>query len=208
MTRYVLRSSPASPFGRKVKIAATLLGLWDRLDVQAADTTDPADTVRAQNPLGKIPVLLLPDGSAIYDSRVIVDWLDALAEREGLGSRLIPPPSDPARWTVLTRLALADGIADAALLLVYEGRLRPEGMRSQPWMDNQQSKIDRALAAIEAAPPAFGPVPDAGCIALACALGYLDLRHGGRWRAAHPGLVAWLARFAATVPAFEETRPA
>lgn len=208
MTKFVLRSSSASPFGRKVKIAAKLLGLWDRLEVQPADTIDPADTVRIQNPLGKIPVLLLPDGTALYDSRVILDWLDALAAREGKTGPLVPPPTDPGRWSVLTRMALADGIADAALLLVYETRLRPEGMRSQTWTDNQQGKIDRALAALEAAPPAFGPLPDAGHIALACALGYLDLRHSGRWRADHPGLVAWLGRFAAAVTAFDETRPA
>ncbi len=196
----VLRSSPASPFGRKVKIAAHLLGLWAHIDVQATDVTDPADSVRTQNPLGKIPVLITEDGIAIYDSRVIVEYLD---QRAG-GGRLIP--RDASRWPVLTTTALGDGIAEAALLLVYEGRLRAPELRSQGWIDNQQGKIDRGLAALEATQPALGDPPDLGAIAVACALGYLDLRHEGRWRTGHPKLVSWLDRFAAAVPAFEATR--
>lgn len=195
----VLRSSPASPFGRKVKIAAIELGLMDRIEVVAADTTDPSEVLRQQNPLGKIPTLVLEDGTALFDSRVIVEYLDHLAGRKLL-------PSDGARFAQLRLQALADGICDAALLQVYEARFRPEDTRNADWLAHQDGKVARGLAALEAAPPLFPGNPRTGEIALACTLGYLDLRFGGAWRAAHPKLVAWLDDFAARVPAFEATR--
>jgi glutathione S-transferase len=195
----VLRSSPASPFGRKVKIAAIELGLMDRIEVVAADTTDPSEVLRQQNPLGKIPTLVLEDGTALFDSRVIVEYLDHLA-----GGKLLP--SDGARFAQLRLQALADGICDAALLQVYEARFRPEDTRNADWLAHQDGKVARGLAALEAAPPLFPGNPRIGEIALACTLGYLDLRFGGAWRAAHPKLVAWLDDFAARVPAFEATR--
>lgn len=195
-----LRSSPASPFGRKVKISLLELGLADRITIVAADTTDPAEPLRQQNPLGKIPTLVLEDGSTLFDSRVIVDYLDHLAG----GGRILPTGAE--RFAQLRLQALADGICDAALLQVYEVRFRAAESRHAGWVENQQGKIDRALAALEAEPPAFADRPRIGEIALACALGYLDLRHEGRWRAAHPRLVAWLDAFAEKVPAFEATR--
>lgn len=196
----VLRSSPASPFGRKVKLAALELGLMDRIEIVTADTTDPADSLRHQNPLGKIPALLLEDGTALFDSRVILDYLDHLAG----GGRIIP--AGEARFAQLRLQALADGLCDAALLQVYEGRFRPEEGRNANWLAHQAGKVSRALATLEAAPPAFEGRPRIGEIALACALGYLDLRFEGRWRAEHPKLVAWLDDFAARVPAYESTR--
>ena len=195
----VLRSSPASPFGRKVKIAAIELGLMDRIEVVAADTTDPSEVLRQQNPLGKIPTLVLEDGTALFDSRVIVEYLDHLAGRKLL-------PSDGARFAQLRLQALADGICDAALLQVYEARFRPEDTRNADWLAHQDGKVARGLAALEAAPPQLPGNPRIGEIAQACTLGYLDLRFGGAWRAAHPKLVAWLDDFAARVPAFEATR--
>jgi glutathione S-transferase len=196
----VLRSSPASPFGRKVKIAALELGLMDRIEIAAADTNDPAEPLRQQNPLGKIPTLVLEDGTTLFDSRVIVDYLDHLA---GNG-RLIP--AGEARFTQLRLQALADGLCDAALLQVYENRFRPAEGRNADWVAHQAGKVSRALAALEAAPPSYPDKPRIGEIALACALGYLDLRFEGSWRAEHPRLVAWLDAFAAKVPAFETTR--
>lgn len=195
----VLRSSPASPFGRKVKMAALELGLMDRIEIVAADTTDPSEPLRQQNPLGKIPTLILDDGTTLFDSRVILDYLDHIS-----GGRLIPAGQE--RFLQLRLQALADGIADAALLQVYEGRFRPEEGRNPNWLSHQEGKVARGLAALEAAPPAFPDRPRIGEIALACALGYLDLRFAGKWRAAHPALVAWLDDFAARVPAFETTR--
>jgi hypothetical protein len=94
---------------------------------------------------------------------------------------------------------------DAALLQVYETRFREPGQYVAKWLDHQAAKVARALAALEAAPPAID-ARDVGAIALACALGYLDLRFAGRWRADCPRLAAWLADFAAGAPAFEETR--
>ena len=194
----ILRYSTASPYARKIRIAAELLGLSARIEVVAASTADPNDSLRAQNPLGKIPTLILEDGSSLYDSRVIADYLDHLG-----GGKLIP--ADPARRFAALRLqALGDGINDAALLIRYETATRRPELRDPEAIALQQGKIDRALAALEAAPPA-GPL-DIGHIALACALGYLDLRFEGVWRATHPGLEAWLADFAANVPAFEATK--
>lgn len=199
MPKLVLRSSPASPFGRKVKIAMALLGLNDRIEIVTADTTDPASPLRKENPLGKIPTLIAEDGTALFDSRVIAEYLDDLAG----GGRLFP--KSPERYKILALQALADGIMEAALLQVYEGRYRPENMRVESWVEHQNGKVTRALKVLEAAPPAIQPV-HIGTIAVACALGYLDLRFAGRWRAEYPNLVAWLDRFAAEVPAFEATR--
>lgn len=196
----ILRSSPASPFGRKVKIAARYLGLQDRITIVAADTNDPNDSLRGQNPLGKIPALILADGGALYDSRVIVEYLDHLAG----GGRLIPPGL--RRFDVLRQQALADGAMDAALLQVYEVRMRPEEIRSASWTSYQAEKVTRVLAVLETGLGAFDPVLDIGQIAVACLLGYLDLRFAGTWRATHPRLVAWLSDFSGAVPAFEATR--
>jgi len=199
----ILRSSPASPFGRKIRIAISVLGLDGAVDVRPADPMDAADSVRQQNPLGKIPVLITDDGTALFDSRVILEYLD---HRVG-GGRIIP--NEPtARFSALRLQALCDGIMDAAILLVYEGRWRAAEHHEAKWMDHQSGKIARALAALEADPPRLNATPSVGQIATACALGYLDLRLQGRWRAEHPRLVAWLDAFAAAVPAFAATRVA
>lgn len=193
----ILRSSPASPFGRKVKLAAAVLGT--SVTIVEADTTSPTDSLRRENPLGKIPTLVLEDGTTLFDSRVIVAYLDAVAG----GGALLPAEIGP-RFAALRLEALADGISDAALLQVYEGRWREEPRRDPTWIAHQAGKVSRGLAALEAAPPE-GPVT-VGHIALACALGYLDLRFAGDWREGHPALVGWLDGFAAAVPAFEATR--
>ena len=195
----ILRSSPPSPFGRKVKIAAALAGLTEKIEVVLADTTDPADALRSQNPLGKIPVLILEDGTALYDSRVLVEYLDWLA-----GGDVLIPAEPKARFAALTRAALADGILDAAILQIYEERFRPPERREPKWTDYQAEKVVRGLAIFEAAPPTGRR--DAAHIGLACALGYLDLRFNGKWRENHENLVAWLAAFEAAVPAYAATR--
>lgn len=197
-----LMSSPLSPYGRKVKMTAIMKGVVDRIDLVPADTNKGDDALNQKNPLGKIPCLVTGEGDAIFDSHVICEYLDSLAP-----SPVMFPKSGPERWRTLTLGALGDGMLDAALLLVYEGRFRPENMRVEGWVNRQQSKIDRALDQLEAAPPAWGQSPDYGHMTLACALGYLDFRHEGKWRANHPKLVAWLDKFAAAVPAFEATRP-
>jgi glutathione S-transferase len=202
----VLRSSPASPFGRKVRIAISLLGLDGDIRTEPADPTNFSDTLRRQNPLGKIPVLIAEDGIAYYDSRVILEFLDQHAG----GGKIIP--REPARRLAALRLqALCDGLLDASILTVYEARWRDREHHEQKWLDHQAGKVSRALAALEANPPApdraMGSLPDVGQIALACALGYRDFRFGEGWRNEHPRLVAWLDDFAARVPAFIATKP-
>ena len=196
----ILRSSPPSPFGRKVKIALALLGMKDKVEVVVADTNDADEPLRRQNPLGKIPTLVLEDGRSLYDSRVILDYLDHLAG----GGAIIPPGA--ARFEALTLQALADGVMDAALLQVYEGRFRDPAKHEPRWMEHQAGKVARALAVWEAEPPPSPTPPHVGAVAVACALGYLDLRFRGEWRASHPRLVAWLDDFARRTPSFEETR--
>jgi glutathione S-transferase len=197
----ILRSSPASPFVRKVRIAMDVLGLADKIDVRETDLNDSGDSIRKQNPLGKIPALVLDDGTVYYDSRVILEVLDHLAG----GGRIIPR-EPTVRFAALRLQALCDGILDASVLQVYEDRYRPADKKVQVWVDRQAGKVARGLAALEAAPPALTPVPDVGQIALACVLGYGDLRFGGNWRKDHPRLVAWHDKFAAQVPAFAATK--
>jgi glutathione S-transferase len=197
----ILRSAPPSPFGRKIKLAASLLNLRDKIRVENTDTNDPADPVRRQNPLGKIPVLILEDGSTLFDSRVILEYLDHL----GGGGRIIPD-EPAARFAALRLQALCDGMMDACILQVYEGRWRSADRHEPKWIEHQSDKVTRALATLEADPPPLQGMPHVGQIALAAALGYLDLRFGGRWRTGHPRLVAWLDAFDARVPAFAETK--
>lgn len=198
----VLRSSSTSPFGRKVKVAAAVLGLTDRIQVRLTDTLDPNDTIRRENPLGKVPALHLENGFVLYDSRVIVEYLDSLA-----GGGKIIPASGQARWEVLRLQALVDGLMDAAILQIYEIRFRTEEKREAKWVDHQAGKVTRALAELERNPPEFDAVPDIGAINLACALAWLDFRFEGRWRNDHPKLVAWLSDFETRVPAFAASAP-
>jgi glutathione S-transferase len=195
----VLRTAAASPFARKVRIVASVLGLDDRIEILAADTSDPEDSLRRQNPLGKIPALILENGETIFDSAVIVEYLDWLVG----GGKVIP--SEPqARFRTLARQSLADGICDAAVLIRYENLWREPPQRSQKWIAYQNEKIARALAVFEAEPPE--ELSDAGTIALAAALGYLDARFEGAWRADHLRLVAWVDVFSDATPSFEATR--
>ena len=199
----ILRSSPSSPFGRKVRLAIAVLGLDHDVKIEAADTTDVNDSVRKQNPLGKIPVLVAEDGTAYYDSRVILDYLD---DRAG-GGKIVPRDAK-ARLAALRLQALCDGLLDASILTVYETRWRRAEGHEPKWLEHQAGKVSRALATLEAAPPAIDAPPNIGQITLACALGYRDFRFHGTWRGDHPKLVAWLDAFAAKVPTFAATKPA
>jgi len=204
LTMMILRSSPSSPFGRKVRIALSVLGLDGDTKIEAADTTDVNDSVRRQNPLGKIPVLIVEDGAAYYDSRVILDYLDYRA-----GGGKIVPREPKERLAALRLQALCDGILDASILTIYETRWRKAEAHEPKWLEHQAGKVTRALAALEAAPPAFEPqtLLNVGQITLACVLGYRDFRFGGSWRSDHPRLVAWLDNFIARVPAYAATKP-
>lgn len=198
----LIRTSFGSPFGRKARIAASVLGLDGKVKVESATTQDPADPLRQQNPLGKIPVLVLDDGRAVFNSRVILEYLDHVAG----GGKIIPTEFN-ARLDALKLQALADGIMDASILIVYEGRYRPAEKHEQKWLDLQQGKIDRALAALEASPPGLDALPNVGQISLACALGYREFRFPGALKKSSPRLTGWLETFAARVPCFEATKP-
>ena len=195
----ILRSSRTSPFGRKVRIVAARLGLDDCMALVEPSLMDPADPLRQDNPLGKIPCLVLEDGSAVFDSAVIIDHLDRSS-----GGNLLP--ADPAQRTrMLVRQALADGLADAAIALGAERMFRPEEHVSERWLDHQRGKVERALAAFVAEPPVLSPV-GIDAISLACALGYLEWRKPVAWREDFPELAIWLDRFAAAVPEFGQTQ--
>ena len=143
---------------------------------------------------------MLENGDTLYDSRVILEYLDVLG-----GGTLIPQGS--RRFAALRLQALADGLMDAAVLQMYEIRWRPEEHRVEKWVAHQKGKVARALDEAERSLDAASATPiHVGHIALACALGYLDLRFEGKWRNDYPKLVAWLDDFARRVPAFEATR--
>lgn len=194
-----LRSSPTSPFVRKARLAAAVLGL--PLELEVADTLSDTDTLRQENPLGKLPTLVTDTGETLFDSRVILAYLDQVA-----GGGHLHPKELKAYIANLRLEALADGLMDAGILLLYEGRFRPQERHEPTWLAHQQGKVDRAFLVLESEPPA-GDTLTSGEIALACALGFFDFRFGGRWRENHPKLVAWQERFAARCPHFAETAP-
>ena len=181
--------SSASPFGRKASITIAELGLGARI-VQQPATVSPInrnDEIASGNPLAKIPTLVLDDGTSLYDSPVICEYLDHLS-----GAPRFFPAAGPARWSALRRQALADGLMEAAVLLRYEQSLRPEALRWPDWITGQSAKITGALDAMESEAAGYGAAFDIGHIACACALGYLDLRYGHlHWRNVRPALAAW-----------------
>ncbi|MDG1118573.1 MAG: glutathione S-transferase [Flavimaricola sp.] len=197
-----LLMSPPSPFVRKVRVVIRETGQLDAIE-EVAVTTSALDTdpgLMAANPLGKIPALIREDGPAIYDSRVITRYLDAR-----VGAGLYP---DARLWEILTLEATADGIMEAGVLMVYEGRLRPEAQQSPEWVEAQWGKLSRSLDAVNARWMSHlaGPL-NMGQIAIGCALGYLDLRHDARgWREGRDALAAWFADFSQR-EAMIDTRP-
>jgi len=179
--------NPASPYVRKVRVTAHELGLAGKIELISISLTPVSrhDGLRHSNPIGKIPALILDDGSALYDSPVICEYLDALA-----GGNRIFPAAGAARWTALRRQALAHGIMDATVLTRYEQAIRPEELRWQGWTDAQFLKIRTTLDALEH--EALEGTFDIGTISIACALGYLDLRFANEnWRKSRPRLTAW-----------------
>lgn len=187
-----LLMSPASPYVRKIRVLireADLTEAVEELEVSTSPlATDPK--VIAANPTGRIPALLRGSGSAIFDSRVIARFLDDYA-----GAGLYP---QDRIWEILTLEALADGILDSAVAIVYEGRLRPAEKQYDVWIEAQWDKIARAVAAINQRWMSHlsGPL-DMAQISVACALGYLDLRHDSRgWRNGNSALAAWECEFA------------
>ena len=189
-----------SPYSSKVRMAARHLGL-DVEDV-ATKTGPENDDLNAANPLGKIPCLVLGDGTALFDSRAIMQEFN---RRER--NRLFPSGKDKRR--VAERLeALADGMCDAMLAIVYDKRFRPEEKQHEPWHDMQWEKVARALDWLEANPVRVTQRLHGGQFALAAALGYADLRFEDRnWRRGRPKARRFLDRFAERFDAWDELKP-
>jgi glutathione S-transferase len=188
-----LFNSPNSPYGRKARIIIHELKLGAR--VEEVMVSLPADAAfRAVNPLGKIPALLLDDGSVIYDSPVICEYLDELG-----GGKFFPRASlfkeAQGRWRALTLQALGDGLADAVVRRNQELRVASD-KRNDDMIQRQTDAIEAAFAVANRAAPKFPELPTIGEIAIACAIGYLDLRApSDGWRERYPQLAQWLIAF-------------
>ncbi len=182
--------SPASPFVRKVMVAAWERGIQDQIELlpSAAGPVKRDQNIVAVNASGKVPCAILPDGQPVFDSRVITQYVDYLAGPEGT---LYPTDR---RFEILTLEALADSILDACLLCRYETVLRPKELFWADWYNGQMDKIDSGLDALETR--WFESLVNggfhAGAIAAACVLGYLDFRFADKdWRSGHPRLADW-----------------
>lgn len=190
-----LHWSPRSPYVRKVMVAAHELGLSDRLDCvrSLAAMSAPNPEIMADNPLSKIPALVLDDGQVLVDSTVIVEYLDSLAG----GGRLLAA-GGPARWETLSRHALAQGVIDLLILWRNE-RDKPPAQQTQAWLDAFAVKVSATLDRFERILPGLDGKPfDMGHVAMGCALSYADFRFADLgWRAGRPGLAAWHDGFAA-----------
>lgn len=182
-----LHYSPASPYVRKVNVCAEELGLASRIEIVPTKVlpSEPNRDYGKVAPLMKVPSLELDDGTTLYDSVVICEYLDHLA-----GGKLFPPAGD-ARWRALRLHALANGILDAAILARYESFLRPVELRWDAWTQGQLAKVDQGLDFLERSVGELQGI-HIGTISVGCALGYLDFRFADRgWRKSHPKLGAW-----------------
>ena len=187
-----LRYSATSPYVRKVTMTVIECGLQDKVEqvltnAWAEDTDLPAD-----NPLGKVPALVLDDGVCLFDSRVICEYLDSL----NTGAKLFPADG-AARWSALRREALGDGLNDAAVARRLEV-MRPDGERSEKWIARQAAAMTRALNVLEQEADSFADSFDIGALAVMSALSYLDLRFADdKWRDGRPKLTAWFDKVSA-----------
>ena len=194
--------SPASPFVRKCMVIAHELGLAERIEKlpSAAGPVARDQTIIPSNPLGQVPTFITDDGQALFDSRVVCEYLNDL----GGGSLF---PAGKTRWQVLTEQSMADGMLGAALLARYEAVLRPEALRWNDWVQGQLGKVRDGLALIEKNAAALDGRLDIGTITIGCALGYLDFRFPDLdWRPAHPATAAWYETFSQR-PSMQATKP-
>lgn len=195
--------APTSPYVRKVMACAIELGLADHITrlPSAAHPLKRDERIAAFNPLAKVPAAKLADGTLLFDSRVICEYLDDV----GQGALF---PRGPERWQVLTEQALGDGLLDAALLARYENTCRSDAQRSPDWINGQMTKIAAALDQMESTVAVFGTRISIGSLTIACALGYLDFRFASfDWRSARPAL-ANLFETMSMRPSLRETFPA
>jgi len=180
-----LRVSATSPYVRKVRLIAAETGQDKDIELITTDVWAPGCDIAKDNPLGKIPALILDDGSVLYDSAVIAEYLDSTHK----GPKLFP--SGPERWTHLRIHALSDGILDALVAIRIETAIRPQEFLWRGWVDRQKGAIDRALDALEQDAANWGDEFRIGQISAAIALSQVDFRMGTDWRASRPKLAAW-----------------
>jgi len=187
-----LTFSPASPFARKVRIAAIELGLMDKIEFVPA-TVVPGqanDEYSRITPLKKLPALILDNGDVVLDSYVIVEYLDELAG----GGKLIPA-SGPNRWRVKSDHSLLQGMLDSMLLCRYEKMVRPQGLQWQAWSDDHWNRAWSGMARFDTQVEVLSRPLDIVQIALTCVLGYADFRFADcGWRKAYPNLDAFHER--------------
>ena len=200
---FILRYSKASPYVRKILLAAHHLGLRDNIALEVADTSDPADTLRGQNPTGRIPVLIKEDSSSLYDSRVILDFLERQSDK------FLFPEIGDLRDLALTQTALAEGITDSAILWVYADRFSGAQPVPELWRSHHLQKIKRGCDYLEQHIYRLVPnQPYAGSsIALSACLGYLSFRNVYNWSDNRPQLLNWYNEAANSLPGFDSTMP-
>jgi glutathione S-transferase len=191
--------SPTSPYARKVYACALALGFEQRVELLPTNPHVSPTELLAMNPLSKIPCLVADDGLSLFDSRVIVEYLDSLG-----GDIQLFPISGRARFEVLRLQALADGIMDAAVGRRMEV-MRPKEEARDAVMARNKAAVARALDELEGMD--LPQTANVGTIAVACALGYLTLRFSDEpWREGHPKLNAWFAQFG-LLPFIASTKP-
>ena len=185
-----LHFAPTSPYVRKCMVVADELGLSDRITLLAssAHPVNRDASIIANNPLGKVPTLVTDDGMALYDSRVICEYLN------DLGGGQLFPASGAARWRAMTLQSLGDGILDAALLTRYENMVRPEALRWAEWTAGKLDAIHTSLSYLNQNPSVLAGELHIGQITVACALKYLDFRFPElAWNQAYPALAQAIA---------------
>ena len=200
---YKLRYSKASPYVRKILLCVHHLGLENKVTIENADTSEPNDTLFNQNPVGRIPILLKQDGTSLYDSRVIMDFLERQSDKS-----LFPEEGD-LRDLALTQAALGEGLIDSAILWVYAEKYSGDQPVPELWRSHHLGKIKNGCNYLEQHISKWQPPkPHAGAaITLAACLGYLSFRNVFNWSRDRPKLTKWYQIVALNLPGFEITAP-
>lgn len=195
-----LRWSPTSPFVRKVMVLLKEKGIEGQVELEKSNPLNREDRAATPNPLGKIPCLIADDGTVLYDSPVILEYLDATCD----GPKLLPA-SGPARWAALRREALADGIMEASLACFIESMRKPE-QQSAGWLAHNRANAFKAISSLEGEAAEFGDGVDVGLLSLAIGIAFAEQVFPDEdWRSGSPALASWYETFAAR-PSMTETK--